>query len=324
MSFDLSIRQGDITPPLSATIRDPNGNPVDLTDSTVTFVMRRPSAQAPAVNATATVNNPLVGSVQYLWAPADTAASGLFAGEFHVTDGSGNTYTWPNQGYLDIDVESSLLTPDTELVSVADAKDHLNIPAADKKHDARLLRYIRGWRPVVEAITGPIILQQYEEWHDGGQTYIKINRRPSSGYGTSPVLQIQAISEYAGPIEWPLAIVASPDQGQLYSVMANPRRGRIVRRTAGGGVQPFPNMLDSVHVWYVAGQASVPDNVFEGVLELIRINWQATQQQSGLRLGGTGAGDVDDEGPKGPPLGFAVPGRVREYLQPNKRHPAIA
>ena len=81
----------------------------------------------------------------------------------------------------------------------------------------------------------------------------------------------------------------------------------------------FPLAPQSVHVVYEAGQAVVPPNVYEATLELIRVNYQTTQQV------GRGRRTVaDDQEPTGPHLGFFMPNRVRELLGPTRRAPSIA
>lgn len=317
---DLTIRQGDTLPVLTQQILDPFGGVFDLTGCTVRFVMRATNGSTPTVSAAATVLTAKSGTVQYAWSASDTVATGIFAGTFQVTTADSGTYTYPNDGYLEISIEENLTTTGgATLVSLGEARDYLNF-STDKSRDAKLLRFIRAVQPDVEAICGPIIPQQFEEWYDGGQVQITLRRRPSTTYGTTPIFSIQAVSEYNGPIEWPLALIASPDQGQLYSVTFDPRLARLVRRTAGGGVQAFPNMPNAVHVWYTVGQSSVPDNVKEGTLELIRLNFQDTQQG---RPRAGGGGDIEG-GMTGPYTGFFVPGRVKEMMAPNKRAPAIA
>lgn len=323
-AYDFIIKQGDTLPILTDTLTYSNGDAVDLTEATVQFVLRSQNAPAPTVNAAATVTDASTGSIEYLWSAADTAAPGLYEGTWIVTfPDSAGQMSFPTDGYLDVAIEANLTstTGPTQLVSISDAKDVLNIPASDRTNDAKILRWIRSARPVIEQLCGPIIPQQFEEWHDGGQTYIMVRRRPSTGYGTSPILTVQAISEYQGPIEWTQSIVASPDWGQLYSVMVDVRLGRIVRRTAGGGVQAFPNMPQAVHVIYTSGQQSVPDNVYEGTLEMLRVNYQQTAQ--GRPPAGSG-GAPDDETPREPFVGFFIPGRVRELLAPNRRYPSLA
>lgn len=317
---DLTIRQGDTTPAMAATILDQNGAAVNLTGASVKFVMRSLASAAPVVNAAATVVSAGAGTVQYNWSSVDTAAAGLYMAEFHVTFSGGSTYTYPNVGYLDIEVAESLLSPSQQLVTVADAKDVLNFRTANREHDTKILRWINACRPVIEGLAGPIIPVQVEEWRDGGHYSVTLKRRPSSALGTTPILELNACSEYLGPIEWPLAIISSPDQGQLYSCMLDVPARRIVRRTAGGGVQAFPPMPQSVHYVYTAGQSSVPDNVYEATLELLRVNYQQTAQAARRNARGSSA---EDSLPA-PPTGFFVPNRVREMIGVSRRYPSLA
>ena len=322
MAVDIVVKQGMTVPVFNQAVLDQYGNRMNLTGASVNFVMRALSASSPSTNAAATILNAVTGMVAYTFTEEDTATAGLFMGEFQVTFEDGSKYTWPNDGYLEISIEENLTAANgTELVTVADAKEVLNIPASDRTRDAKVLRWIRAIRPVIEQITGPIIPQVFEEWHDGGQVFVMVDRRPSVGYGTSPIFNVLACSEYNGSIEWPLSIIASPDEGQLYSCQPDVNLGRIVRRTAGGGVQAFPSMPQSVHVWYEAGQEQVPDNVYEAALDLLRINFQQTQNGR-PRLGGSGLNPDDDI--VRIPVGYAVPGRVREMLGVNERFPSLA
>jgi hypothetical protein len=323
-AYDFIIKQGDTLPIFTATVLDENGDVVDLTGASVQLVIRNLSSSSPAVNAAVEITDPSAGEIEYAWESPDTAVADLYMGSLVVSPESGGQFTYPNDGYLSIAIEANLTSTSgpQQLVSVADAKDVLNMPASDRANDAKILRWIRAARPIIEQLAGPIIPQQWEEWYDGGSTFIQLNHRPSVGMGTSPLLTVQAISEYNGPIEWPLAVVASPDQGQLYSAMVDVRRGRVVRRTAGGGVQGFPDTLQSVHIWYSAGQQVVPDNVYEATLEMLRVNYQRTAESPGLST--SVSIDPDDNTPTGSFVGFFVPGRTRELLQPNRRFPSLA
>ena len=317
MSFDLTIRQGDSTPAFTANVTDADGNTVNLTGGSATFIMRALSSSTPTVNAAMTILSPTTGAVQYNWSSTDTATPGVYMAEIHCVLSGGATYTYPNVGYLEIEVQENLTSASQQLVTVANVCDVLNFANTNRAHDTKILRWINASRPVIETLAGPIIQTTFEEWHDGGQVFIILRRRPSTALGTSPVLILNAISEYNGPIEWPLSIIQSPDFGQLYSAQLDSQLGRVVRRTAGGGVQLFPYQPQAVHVWYTAGQSSVPDNVIEATLELIRVNYQHTAQA--LRGGRQASEEIE-----GPPVAFFVPGRVRELLGPNRRFPSLA
>lgn len=319
---DWTIKEGETEPVFADTLSYADGAPVDLTGATVAFVMRSHTAAQPLpLTGTVTVTNHTGGSLHFQPATGDTLGrAGMYMAAWAVTlAGETVPMTFPTEGYLWVSVEASLTTPGGQtLVGLPHVKDYLNIRAEDRTHDAKLMRFIDAVRPLIEQIAGPIIPQVFEEWHDGGQCYVALRRRPSTAPGTSPVLNLVGCEEFRGSVKHLLTIVADPSQGSTYSCMLDPV-GRVVRRTAGGGVIAFPPMPQSVHVVYEAGQAVVPHNVYEATLELIRVNYQTTQQV------GRGRRTVADEPePSGPHLGFFVPGRVRELLAPNRRAPSIA
>jgi len=323
MPADFTLKQGDIqtlTDTLSYRTAAGAISPVDLTGATVQFVMRALASQTPLVLAgTTTILDAPAGSVEFTPTSADTAAPGLYVASWVVTFPSGQPMTFPTVGYLTVSIEENITTQGgAQLVGLPDVKDYLNIRTDDRTHDAKLIRFIHAVRPLIEQTTGPIIPQVFEEWHDGGQYFVQIRRRPSTGYGTSPILTLVGCDEYRGSIKYPLSVIQDPAHGSIYSVIMD-RLGRVVRRTTGGGVIAFPPMPQSVHVVYQAGQATVPPNVYEAALEAIRVNYQTTQ--------GTGIGSralSDDLDRTGPSLGFFMPRRCLELLGPTRRAPSIA
>ena len=313
---DFSAKAGDTAIVWNDTLTYSDNTPVNLTGATVNLVVRSLSQANPIINAAASIVTPLAGTVSYNPSATDTATVGEFMGNWVVTFSGGTVETFPTVGYLTVAIEQNLTAAGTQqLISVTYAKDVLNMQDVNRVHDEKILRWINACRPVIEGIAGPIIQQTFEEWHDGGHHQIVLRRRPSNTYGTTPILIVNAISEYNGPIEWPLQIVSTPDEGVLYSVLVDGFSGIIERRTSGGGVQAFPDMPQSVHVWYTAGQSAVPDNVAEATAELLRQNYQATAQA--LRSGRSRGGEEIPQ----PPMGFYVPGRVRELLAINRRAP---
>lgn len=312
---DYVTRQGDTYTTFTASITDAAGNAVNLTGASVKFVARSLTAVAPYINATATITNASTGAVSYTPTATDTANAGTFMVSWVVTTSGGSVLTYPTDGYQELVIEENLTTPGgARLVSLTDVKDHLRIPSTDRTHDARLMRMIDAITPVVEGVTGPIVQRVYQnETYDGGSWFISLRHRP--------VISVQSVVEYRGPIAYTLTQVPTPDLGTIYSYMFEPP-GRLVRRTVGGGITPFPPGADQVFVTYTAGWASVPNNVREGCLELIRVNYQYTQQ-GGRPSWGSAGGDGDNFAQM-QILGFYVPNRVRELLAPNRRHPSVA
>lgn len=313
LSYDFTVMQGGSGQVLTATLLDQTGTAVNLTGGTVTFVLRAQTATGPTTMLPATLVNPAAGAVQYKLTAADTAYAGTYLVQWQFTAG-GVSSAWPLDGYQELSVNESLSTPGgARLVSLSDIKQKLRIATADRSHDARLLQLLDGLTPVIEGITGPILQRLVTETYDGGTYFISLRRRP--------VIEVSQVTEYRGPIPYPLGQVSSPDLGGIYTYMFE-TPGRIVRRTAGGGITTFPPGPDAVTVSYKAGYYVVPANVREATLELVRVNYQIGEQAKHPAFGQSS--DSSDNMPTGPAVGFFVPGRVRELLAPSKRHPSVA
>lgn len=314
MAYDFVTMQGGSGQVLSATILDQTGAAVNLTAGTVTFVLRAQTATGPTTMLPATIVTPASGAVSYTLTANDTVNAGTYLVQWQYAAG-GVTSAWPLDGYQEMSINESLSTPGgARLVSLSDIKQKMRIPPADRSHDARLLQLLDGLTPVVEGITGPILQRLVTETYDGGTYFISLRRRP--------VLEVSEVTEYRGPIPYRLTQVPSPDLGSIYSYMFE-TPGRVVRRTAGGGITTFPPGPDAVTISYKAGYTQVPPNVREATLELVRVNYQMSEQASRPAFGG-GSADIADGMPSGPAVGFFVPGRVRELLAPSRRHPAVA
>lgn len=311
---DYSIKQGDVLPIFTDTLTYSDGTPVNLTGATVKFVMRALTSNTLTTNAPATVVNPGGGQVSYSPTVADTATPGQYMGNWLVYfAGYTGPQTWPTTGYLWVDVEENIVTAGgATIVGLPDVKEVLNIPAGDRSHDAKLLRRINAVTKVVEGIVGAVLPTQHDEWYDGGQTAIRLRHRP--------VMYLSSVTEYRGPVAYPLTVIEDPSFGSIYSCQLD-TSNRVVRRTAGGGVIAFPLMPQGVHIIYTAGRNPVPPHIVEGTLELLRVNYQMKQQQSPRAGGGDDTEDADDDKS---PVAFYVPSGVRQMFSPSKRHPSVA
>lgn len=93
------IKRGDTAPALRFALLPET---VDLSGASVVFVMdglgRLP---AHVIEATPPV-------VQYDWQPGDTGRPGLHRAEFEVTYSDGTIETWPNAGYLLVQIVEDL------------------------------------------------------------------------------------------------------------------------------------------------------------------------------------------------------------------------
>lgn len=108
---DMWVKRNDILPPVTATLTDVQGDPVDLTDAqSVFFIMRhmRPPYE-PVINAEAQIvgADPNEGKVSYQWQAEDTATAGGYWCEWEVQFPDGKA-TFPNDGYNTIAIVEDL------------------------------------------------------------------------------------------------------------------------------------------------------------------------------------------------------------------------
>lgn len=204
----------------------------------------------------------------------------------------------------------------TQIITLAQVSEWLNISESDTSQYAKLSRLIDSATLMIEAIVGPVMVRTFDEWHEGGSPTIRLRRRPSRALGTTPVLDLIAVTEYQGSIAYNLTIIPDPAQGQIYSVMLNPD-GWVTRRSSGSAVN-FPGGPEAVHVVYQAGQAVVPANIIEAAWEIVRVNFWTTQTVGSGRMTVADAQDVGVE------LAAAMPPSARRMLSPNRKAPSVA
>lgn len=96
------IKQGDTSPDILYALTPTD---VVLTGSTVIF-RYRPLGSTTWASKSATVHiEDTTPTVKYAWQEEDTASAGLFEAEFVVTYSDSSTETFPNDGYITLDIE---------------------------------------------------------------------------------------------------------------------------------------------------------------------------------------------------------------------------
>lgn len=197
-----------------------------------------------------------------------------------------------------------------DLCTLDQAKAALDIPTGSVTDDGEIQQWISAATPIIEGIVGPVAARSVTESHDGGGQTIVLRQLPASA--------VASVTEYVGVIPYALTVITTPDQATAYSCSFDPQAGTLTRRY-GIGSSLFADGVDNVWVTYTAGYETVPPNVVEAAIELVRHNFEATQ----VAGSNFGAGDNDSAYPS-LGSGFAVPNRVIELLQPNQRLPGIA
>jgi hypothetical protein len=115
-----TIKQGDTRPFLRATLKKASSQPIPLGLAVIRFNMAPAVAgtglsiaRASALNLEGTIDAETGatlgdGVVEYRWAPGDTAVVSIYRAEFEVTFADGTVETWPNSGYIDVEVYAGL------------------------------------------------------------------------------------------------------------------------------------------------------------------------------------------------------------------------
>lgn len=101
------MKQNDTHPKMLASLKDGDGDPIDLTNASVRFHMRTLSGTT-VVNAVAAIVTAATGLVRYDWQAADTANVGTYQAEFEVTYPDNTVETFPNSGYIRVQITDDI------------------------------------------------------------------------------------------------------------------------------------------------------------------------------------------------------------------------
>lgn len=202
--------------------------------------------------------------------------------------------------------------PGQRIVSLTEAKEHLNKSRLVVTDDEELRNFIDMTTVVLEGIKGPIIPRTITEYHNGGCRGIFLRYRP--------VISITSVQEVVsqGDVR---TLTAEPDLGigateNQYTI--DLPRGRILRRDTGFNSY-FASGSRNVKIIYKVGLQPLEANVRMAALELLTHFWRASQ----LSRGGTRPRDNRDaETDVSLVTSYGVPTRIRQ-LMGKKKAPRI-
>jgi hypothetical protein len=100
----VQIKQADTMPALKLRLKDAVGNPVNLTGATVQVAIQHYSKPDIKFNRAAHIADAATGEVWVVWQPEETQVTGLYRIEFRVVYQDGNRETFPNDGYLLVNI----------------------------------------------------------------------------------------------------------------------------------------------------------------------------------------------------------------------------
>jgi hypothetical protein len=102
----LNIKRGDTRTAIKATLKNPKGLPINLTGATVKFVMVK--YKTILINREAVILDAVNGVVAFTFNSGETDQMGRMRAEFKVKYPDNSIETFPNQGSIDINIESDL------------------------------------------------------------------------------------------------------------------------------------------------------------------------------------------------------------------------
>jgi len=228
-----------------------------------------------------------------------TATTGSYTTTYVPTKVGRHIYAWAATGawpqaYNDVFEVRDI--NDIGIVSLDDAKYHLNIPATDISQDSELLRIIDAAADLCEQYVGVVLGRRTytSELYDGNTEALRL-RSPKA---------ISITSVYENNALLPAAAYSLDPTGQrLYRVGS----GTLYATNSYGY---WSGGFNNISVTYVAGYANPPAAAKQGVLEVIRHLWQ-TQRGSMSVMGRNIAGDETYTTPT-----YSLPRRAMELLDP--------
>lgn len=265
--------------PFSVTVTDSSGAPANPT--TMTLTITQPdgiSYTGSPFTITPTVTGQFDKDVV-------STQAGRWVGYWLATGVNGGSYTQV------FDVRPST---DPGIISLTEAKQHLNIPLNITVDDDEIQNWIQGITRVVEDRIGPVLSRTVVERVDSGWCL---------WLRQTPVISVTSI------VPW-------LNHGTTYSVAGvrvDPDTGRVE------SLSGFAFVGGPFQVTYTAGRLITPINVVQAVKIILQHLWETQRGASGLPL----AFQADDTTVI-PGFGFAVPNRALELLQPDDSGPGVA
>lgn len=99
----VALKRGDTRTAIRATLLEPSGSPANLTGASVRFLMADLRGQV-RIDRAAEVLDATGGVVRFVPEPGDTDVAGTYRAEFEVTFSDGRKESYPNTGYITVEI----------------------------------------------------------------------------------------------------------------------------------------------------------------------------------------------------------------------------
>ena len=102
MGEQFTLKAGDTSPRMDAILRDSEGEPVDLSATTVNLRLLHPRGGEVVLERRVTIVSEEDGHVRHEWGDDDTDEAGRYRVEFVATYPNDTEETFPNDGFHDL------------------------------------------------------------------------------------------------------------------------------------------------------------------------------------------------------------------------------
>ncbi|MFD7093394.1 hypothetical protein [Streptomyces xanthophaeus] len=208
-------------------------------------------------------------------------------------------FTSPGCAYTDVfDVREA--TPSL-ILSLADARRHLQIPESDRSYDGQLREWLESVTAGVEHLAGTC----------SRRTVTEVHSIPAAGVSTvclrrTPVLSLTSVT----------AVQTGGPTYEVADLSVDGETGVVQRLDAGRLYGPLR--------WvYVAGRTVIPANLSAAARIILQHLWR-TQYGASRALGGLGGGEDFAVTEPVPGFGYAIPNRALQLLEPHRLPPGVA
>ena len=203
----------------------------------------------------------------------------------------------------------SVIPAGLQLVSLSDVKQDLRLAPTDTTYDSQLRRWIAAANGVVTRICGPVTPLTETYYIDGGGKTLVLPRRW--------VISITSLIETIAVVNYTLTEQPLGSSVNNYGYTWERSSNVIVRRGGAGYAIPFAAGMRSVQCIYVAGMATIPEDIQMGALALVRHFYKKGNVPKGSPLQATDPAAQLLIG------NYYVPNEVLELLSPYQLTPGI-